>query len=484
MLFNSIEYICLFLPLVVIFYYIFLKLRLLTVSKVWLVLASVLFYSWWDPKYTALLLTSMLINFGIGSAFSGKYFQDKRKRKYLLIFGLAVNILILGYFKYANFFIDNINFILHTDIQIAKIILPLGISFFTFTQIAYLVDAYKKEAEEYDILSYLLFVTFFPHLIAGPILHHKEIMPQFSDIKRKVLKYKNVVSGLFLFVIGLFKKTFMADTLSLYVAMGYPAGGGNAEISFLEGWIIVFSYTMQIYFDFSGYTDMALGSAKMLNIDLPINFNSPYKAISVQDFWRRWHITLSRFLRDYIYIPLGGNRKGEVRMYSNLLVTMLIGGLWHGASWMFVIWGALHGIAQVINKLWQKTKIELPKAFSIFITFMFINFTWIIFRAENFAQAKNIVNALFNINNFIIPKTHHFDFVFNHSAKYPYCILILILTVLFVFICPNSNKIISYIKINSKRAAILYALAFALLFVACVIKLNCTNYSEFIYFNF
>ena len=215
MLFNSAAYIFLFLPVVVVFYYVLLKFRLIVVSKIWLVLASVLFYSWWDPKYTALLLISMLLNFGIGSAFLSKYFEDKTKRKFLLIFGLTLNILILGYFKYANFFIDNLNFVLHTDIQIAKIILPLGISFFTFTQITYLVDAYKKEAREYDVLSYLLFVTFFPHLIAGPILHHGEMMPQFNDIKRKVLKYKNIISGLFLFIIGLFKKTIIADTLSI-----------------------------------------------------------------------------------------------------------------------------------------------------------------------------------------------------------------------------------------------------------------------------
>jgi len=484
MLFNSAAYIFLFLPVVVVFYYVLLKFRLIVVSKIWLVLASVLFYSWWDPKYTALLLISMLLNFGIGSAFLSKYFEDKTKRKFLLIFGLTLNILILGYFKYANFFIDNLNFVLHTDIQIAKIILPLGISFFTFTQIIYLVDAYKKEAREYDVLSYLLFVTFFPHLIAGPILHHGEMMPQFNDIKRKVLKYKNIISGLFLFIIGLFKKTIIADTLSIYVANGYPAGGADATISIIEGWIIVISYTLQIYFDFSGYTDMALGSAKMLNIDLPINFNSPYKAISVQDFWKRWHITLSRFLRDYIYIPLGGNRKGEIRMYSNLLTTMLIGGLWHGASWMFVFWGALHGIAQIINKLWQKTHIELPKPVSIFITFMFINFTWIIFRAENLMQAKNIFMSLFDINNFIIPRTHHLDFIFHHSAKYPFIIVIFTLALLIVFLCPNSNKIVSMINVDSKKSAVFYSFLFAIIFIAAIIKLCCVPYSEFIYFNF
>ncbi len=480
MLFNSMSYMFLFLPLTLLGYYTFLKFRLILASKVWLVLASVAFYSWWDPKYTALLLISMLINFCIGSCFSAKVFQDNKNRKILLIVGLLINILILGYFKYANFFIDNVNYILHTHIEIAKVILPLGISFFTFTQIAYLVDAYKKEAQEYDILSYLLFVTFFPHLIAGPILHHKEVMPQFNDLKRKVLKYKNITSGLFLFIIGLFKKVFIADILATYVQQGYSV---SAELSVIEAWLVVLSYTMQIYFDFSGYTDMALGSAKMLNIDLPLNFNSPYRAISVQDFWKRWHMTLSRFLRDYIYIPLGGNRKGEIRTYSNLITTMLIGGLWHGASWLFVIWGGLHGLAQCVNKLWQKTKIEMPKPLSIFITFMFINLTWIIFRAENLHQAKNVFMSLINFNNFVIPKTRHLDFVFNNTT-YSSIILILTLSFIIVFMCPNSQEIISKIKINKKTNAIFCAIIFAIIFTLCLIKLNLNTYSEFIYFNF
>lgn len=482
MLFNSMPYIFLFLPLTVLGYYLFLKYRMILASKVWLVFASIAFYSWYDPKYTTLLLMSMLINFGIGSCFNTKIFLNNKRRKFLLIFGLLINLLILGYFKYANFFIDNINYLFHSSIHIAKIVLPLGISFFTFTQIAYLVDAYKKEAEEYDILSYLLFVTFFPHLIAGPILHHKEIMPQFNELKRKVLRYKNLTSGLFLFIIGLFKKVFIADVLATYVFNGFSVTG-TESLSIIEAWLVILSYTMQIYFDFSGYTDMALGSAKMLNIDLPINFNSPYKAISVQDFWKRWHITLSRFLRDYIYIPLGGNRKGEVRMYANLIITMLIGGLWHGASWLFVIWGGLHGLAQCVNKLWQKTKIELPKSLSIFITFMFINLTWVIFRAENLEQVKNIFKSLINIHNFVIPKTYHLDFVFG-STTYTAIILILSLSVLIVFLCPNSQEILSRIKISKKQNAIFYALLFSVIFVVCIIKLNMATYTEFIYFNF
>lgn len=482
MLFNSLPYIFCFLPVTVIVYYLLLKNRLVLFSKVWLVIASVAFYSWWDPKYTTLLLASMLINFALGSSFNAKIFETQTKRKALLIFSVAFNILVLGYFKYMNFFIDNVNWVLHTHIEISKIVLPLGISFFTFTQIAYLVDAYKKEAKEYDFLSYMLFVTFFPHLIAGPILHHKEMMPQFDDVKRKVLRYKNLILGLFLFTIGFFKKVYLADTFSVYVAQGFNS---TSELSMFEGIIAMLSYTFQIYFDFSGYTDMALGSAKMLNIDLPLNFNSPYKAVSVQDFWKRWHITLSRFLRDYIYIPLGGNRKGELRTYTNLLTTMLIGGLWHGASWLFVLWGLMHGIAQCIHKLYLKTNIKIPKFIAVLITFIFINLSWVVFRAENTDMALKIYKSIFNFQNIIIPKIHHLDFVFQAGeASFSNILFMLPLGLILVFFAPNSQEIISKIKIKNYKSAIIYGVIFAIFFVICTLKQAVTKYSEFIYFNF
>ena len=325
----------------------------------------------------------------------------------------------------------------------------------------------------------MLFVTFFPHLIAGPILHHKEIIPQFSEKRRKIFQYKNLIIGIFLFTIGLFKKVILADSFSTYVNYGY----GSAEISMLEGWIVVLSYTLQIYFDFSGYTDMALGSAKMLNIDLPVNFNSPYKANSIQDFWRRWHITLSRFLRDYVYIPLGGNRKGETRTYFNLLITMLIGGLWHGASWMFILWGGIHGLALCVNKIWQKTKINIANWINITLTFVFINFTWVIFRADSFAQVKKILYSLFDFHNFIIPKTYGLTFKFIEN-RYECIILLLPLAMLLIFVAKNSNQIISDIKFEKKNVSILMSIVFALIFIMSIIKTIAVPYSEFIYFNF
>lgn len=479
MLFNSLIYIFIFLPITIIIYSLLLKKHLLAISKLWLIISSIIFYAYYDPKYTFLLLISMLINFTIGNLFHEKLFADSIKRKLLLVTGLVFNILLLGYYKYANFFIDNVNALFHSDISIQKIILPLGISFFTFTQISYLVDEYKKEAKEYNFINYMLFVTFFPHLIAGPILHHKEIIPQFSEKRRKIFQYKNLIIGIFLFTIGLFKKVILADSFSTYVNYGY----GSAEISMLEGWIVVLSYTLQIYFDFSGYTDMALGSAKMLNIDLPVNFNSPYKANSIQDFWRRWHITLSRFLRDYVYIPLGGNRKGETRTYFNLLITMLIGGLWHGASWMFILWGGIHGLALCVNKIWQKTKINIANWINITLTFVFINFTWVIFRADSFAQVKKILYSLFDFHNFIIPKTYGLTFKFIEN-RYECIILLLPLAMLLIFVAKNSNQIISDIKFEKKNVSILMSIVFALIFIMSIIKTIAVPYSEFIYFNF
>ena len=479
MLFNSLIYIFIFLPIVIFVYQLLLKIHLIPASKVWLVISSVIFYAYYDPKYTFILLLSMLINFSIGSCFNKKKFADDFRRKALLFIGLAFNILLLGYYKYANFFIDNVNSVFHCDINIQKIVLPLGISFFTFTQIAYLADEYKKEAREYNLINYMLFVTFFPHLIAGPILHHKEIIPQFSESRRKIFQYKNMVIGMFLFTIGLFKKVVLADSFAAYVNFGY----GAADISMLEGWIAALSYTLQIYFDFSGYTDMALGSAKMLNIDLPVNFNSPYKANSIQDFWRRWHITLSRFLRDYIYIPLGGGRKGETRTYCNLLITMLIGGLWHGASWMFVIWGGLHGIALCINRFWQKSKIKLANPINIVLTFIFINFTWIIFRANNFSQVKKILYSLFDFNHFVIPETYGLTFKFIEN-RYEYIILLLPLALFLIFFSKNSNQIVADIKFQKKNFSILISVIFALIFVLAILKMIAVPYSEFVYFNF
>ena len=392
MLFNSYEFIFLFLPVTFFVYFYLLNKRLITASKGFLVFSSLFFYSWWNISYLPLILGSMLFNYIIGSSLNEKFAKIKVSKKSILIFGILMNISLLGYFKYYDFFISGVNNILNLNIELLHLMLPLAISFFTFQQIAYLVDSYRQETKEYDFLNYALFVTFFPQLIAGPIVHHKEMMPQFASTYNLVKKHKNITLGIFIFFIGLFKKVFIADNLAVMATHGFEA---SAVLNTLEAWMTSLSYTLQLYFDFSGYTDMAIGIALLFNIKLPINFNTPYKALSIQDFWRRWHITLSRFLRDYIYIPLGGNRVSSFRVYSNLMITFILGGLWHGAGLTFIFWGFLHGSALVVHKLWQKTGIKLNKFIAWFITFNFINITWVFFRAKEFEDAINILQAMF-----------------------------------------------------------------------------------------
>ena len=317
----------------------------------------------------------MCFNYAIGSILTKANKEEyyKLSSKQILIFGIFCNIALLGYFKYSDFFIDNINYFTSSNIPTLHLALPLAISFFTFQQISYLVDSYNKEIKQkqHNFLNYSLFVTFFPQLIAGLIVHHKEMMPQFANIKNKVKNYKNIAMGLFIFSMGLFKKVVIADTFAIWANAGFDVA---STLNLFEAWATSLSYTFELYFDFSGYTDMAIGIALLFNIKLPINFNSPYKALNIQDFWRRWHITLSRFLRDYVYIPLGGNKKSEVRVYANLMATFLIGGIWHGAGWGFVFWGFLHGMALIMHRAWSKLGFKLYAWVSWLITFNFIKY--------------------------------------------------------------------------------------------------------------
>jgi len=335
----------------------------------------------------------MLFNYTIGVSLSQEKNKIKIHKKSLLIVGVSLNLALLGYFKYTDFLIENFNFLSNENMTLLHLALPLAISFFTFQQIAYLVDSYRGETHEYDFLNYANFVTFFPQLIAGPIVHHSEMMPQFSKRQNKIKNYQNIASGLFIFSIGLFKKVVIADSFSVWATAGFDVA---TTLNFFEAWLTSLSYTFQLYFDFSGYTDMAIGIALLFNIRLPINFNSPYKAVNIQYFWRRWHITLSRFLRDYIYIPLGGNKKGSYRIYANLMGTFVLGGLWHGAGWTFVFWGFLHGCALIVQKIWSKLDIQMPTFVAWFITFNFINIAWIFFRAKEWDDAIKVLSAMFS----------------------------------------------------------------------------------------
>ena len=413
MLFNSYEFIFMFLPVMFVVYFYLISKRVVLGAKIWLVAGSLFFYSYWNITYLPLILISMFTNYGVGLTLVN---QDRVKisSKTVLAFGIFFNLALLGYFKYTDFFLENFNGIFGSNIPLPHIILPLGISFFTFTQIAFLVDAYKKEAKEYNIFNYMLFVTYFPHLLAGPILHHKEMMPQFASVKNYAKNYKNIALGLFIFSIGLFKKVIIADTFAVWANAGFDTA---TTLNLIEAWATSLSYTFQLYFDFSGYTDMAIGVSLMFNIKLPINFNSPYKALSIQDFWRRWHITLSRFLRDYLYIPLGGNRKGEIRTYTNLITTFLLGGFWHGAGWTFIVWGALHGIALAIHRMWQSFGFKLNKILAWFITFNFINITWIFFRAKDFESAMKVLGGMFSLDNVVLPEKY-FKFLAQYNEVY------------------------------------------------------------------
>lgn len=445
--------------------------------------ASLFFYSWWNVAYLPLILGSILVNFILGTTLSKEENTKGISRKTILVTGIGANILLLGYFKYMDFFIANVNVVLGSHWGLMHIVLPLGISFFTFTQIAYLVDAYRHEVKEMDYLNYTLFVTFFPHLLAGPILHHKEMMPQFDAIKNKVVNYKNISAGLFLFSMGLFKKVVIADTFAQWANAGFST---SAALNFLEAWATSLSYTFQLYFDFSGYTDMALAVALMFNIKLPANFNSPYKAVDIQDFWRRWHITLSRFLRDYIYIPLGGNRKGEWHTYANLFSVFLIGGLWHGASWMFVIWGALHGIAIVLHRMWKQLGLTMNTMLAWFITFNFINITWIFFRAKDWGQVKNILLGMGGMQGVMLPEKYahyfregvvQFGTVYAHIEGKSQTTTYLILGLIMILSCKNSMQWVKNFKPT------LFTLGFAIvLFLTGVSMMS--RVSEFLYFNF
>jgi len=482
MLFNSLEFIFIFLPLTLIVYFLLNKRKLLMSAKVWLVFMSLAFYSYWNIKYLPLILSSITFNYFIGRILGEiKIFNYKLSdKKIILIFGIVCNILLLAYYKYTNFFINNINAISGTQIHFLNLVLPLGISFFTFTQITYLVDAYKGEIQKMDYLNYALFVTFFPHLIAGPILHHSEMMPQFDHKRKKFFSYKNLVLGIVLFSIGLCKKVIIADSLAPYVQLGYST---PATLNFIEAWILSFAYTFQLYFDFSGYTDMALGASKMFNINLPINFNSPYKAQNIQEFWRRWHITLGRLLKNYIYIPMGGNKKGELNTYKNLILTFLIGGFWHGAGWTFVIWGLLHGIALVINRLWKKLNIKMHSLIALFITFNFVNITWIFFRANNLSDALVVLRKMFSLNVVNYNNLYHYSNIPTAILTLKECsfdkitILILFLALILLVWKKNSVEVYKDFKPSLRGAVVITIILFW-----GIVNLN--KISEFLYFQF
>jgi D-alanyl-lipoteichoic acid acyltransferase DltB (MBOAT superfamily) len=362
-----------------------------------LVGASLFFYGAWKPIYLLLFLASIGCNFGLGLLMA-----DPGRRRAFGMLGVTLNLAALGYFKYAGFLLDSVSALSGVPMPLANIILPLGISFFTFQQIAYLVDVMRGAKVERDIVSYTLFVSFFPHLIAGPLVHHAEMIPQFKRAG-STRTASMAARGLAIFIAGLFKKVVIADNLAQFVSPVFAHVDGGGSVAMAWAWLATLGYTLQIYFDFSGYSDMALGLGLLFGIRLPVNFRSPYRATSIIEFWRRWHITLSRFLRDYLYITLGGNRHGALRRYVNLLLTMLLGGLWHGAGWNFVVWGGLHGLYLCINHLWRGARkvvqTDVPASAKIagwLATFVAVVVAWVFFRAGTMHGAWQMLRGLFD----------------------------------------------------------------------------------------
>ncbi len=489
MLFNSFEFIFLFLPVVWIFYHFLIQKSFPKAAFSFLVLASLFFYGYWSISYLALLIFSLLVNFAFGKIL------QRYSKKFILVIGIIFNLSIIIYFKYSNFFIDNINLFATAKIPHLELFLPLGISFFTFQQITYLCDIFTGKLKNSQFLNYVLYLTFFPHLLAGPITHYLQMVPQFEKSKTvKQISNKMLAAGWAIFVIGLFKKVVLADHISP-ISDALFNNSSTGSISFLDAWVGTFAYAFQIYYDFSGYSDMAIGLALLFGIELPLNFYSPYKAVNIIEFWRRWHMTLSKFLRDYLYIPLGGGRVGAQRRHVNLMIVMLFGGLWHGAGWNFIIWGGLHGTYLIVNHAFQRSfatsqksrsSTEWTNGFFTIVTFLAVCLAWIFFRAPNLDAANNVLKAAFNVGQFST-KFALLNQVIKFEHFYLFAVIIFITWGL-----PNVSQIFQYQDIGgeTKRSRFQFdgsspyaaPWVFSLLFFFSVVFLS--RISPFLYFQF
>lgn len=499
MLFNSYKFIFIFFPCVAFIYYLIGKFNSYY-SSIWLSIASLFFYYIFSNNDIYILIFSILLNYSIR-----QYIYSNRG---LLIIAVIINLGLLSYFKYLNLILNTFNYS-----GTINVVLPIGISFFTFTQIAFLVDSYYTKIEKIGVLDYILFVTYFPHLIAGPIIHHGSMMPQFKkpDVSFKIVNF-NI--GITIFIIGLSKKLLIADPLSKYADFIFL---NSDSVNVISAWVGVLAYTFQIYFDFSGYCDMAIGISKILNINLPINFDSPYKAKNIIDFWRRWHITLSSFLRDYLYIPMGGGKKGKSRKYFNLIITMLLGGIWHGSNWNFLLWGGLHGLYLYVNHsytyLISNNSIEkkyfyviLISKFSWLITFISVVFSWVLFRAATVDDALNVYSGMLGLKGVVIPESlnkilpnfleNYFNFgqIFLESKLLPNTLSLFEATFLiglsiYIVLCGKNSNMVPNIyndlinkTIKKSRTEIIYPLTIGIVFSLSLLSLS--KNSPFLYFQF
>ncbi|OBV38333.1 MBOAT family O-acyltransferase [Janthinobacterium psychrotolerans] len=503
MLFNSWIFLLAFLPVTLAGFFL-LGRRSHFLAAAWLAAASLFFYGWWDLRYVPLLLASICFNYGCSTLLAS---GPAARRKALLIAAIGANLALLGYYKYAGFFVSSLAALLAQPVPALQVMLPVGISFFTFTQIAFLVDTYRGQVRERRFVHYLLFVTYFPHLIAGPVLHHKEMMPQFADRKVFRLSQENIAVGASIFFIGLAKKVLLADNLAPHAGALFNQPG---EPSLLIAWSGVLAYAFQLYFDFSGYSDMAIGLSRLFGVKLPLNFDSPYKAANIAEFWRRWHMTLSRFLRDYLYIPLGGNRHGGARRYLNLMVTMVLGGLWHGAGWNFLIWGALHGAFLGIHGAWRSLgfcgQSAAWRIAATALTFMAVCTAWVFFRATDLPSALAILGGLYGGNGIALPDALaraltpvqpllaaiNVSYYLGGGAAFVDSWTWIAIAALLAFACPNTQQIMCLAEpaLDAKpvinglawRPTRRWAAALAGLALASMLSLN--RPAEFLYFQF
>jgi len=487
MLFNSYIFILLFLPLTVMGYYLIAKVKPGVAPYIYISIMSLWFYAYANVKYLPALIINTGINYVINKMLQKE--ESASKCKFILGTGLVFNIGSLCYYKYFDFFVDNINSVLGTDIVLKQIILPLGISYVVFQQIALLVDTYRKETENYSFVEYLLFVIYFPKIISGPIVLHDEFFPQLRREDIQKVNWDNLSRGIYIFAIGMGKKVLLADTFGKVVNSGFTV---IDELYAVDVLIVMLAYTFQIYFDFSGYSDMAIGISKMLNIDLPINFDSPYKSLTIIEFWSRWHMTLTRFLTKYIYIPLGGNRKGVIRTYVNIFLVFLVSGIWHGAGWTFVIWGIMHGVFQIITKMFKKQFDKMHSVLSWMMTFMFLNVSWLIFRAGSIKEVFVMLKTLFRLK---IAPLHasiseafelvEFRYFFDEILDYDilskseniYVFAFIMISMLIVLGCSNTVE-----KMKQFKGSIWNSAVTVILFVWCILSFE--GVSTFLYFNF
>lgn len=463
MLFNSYEFIFFILPISV-FGYFFIAQRSMEYAVWWLVAISLFFYTWWRPANLPVFLGSIVTNFVVAKNL--QQIAAGKRRDLFLLGGIVFNLGLLGVFKYSTFAVENVNAVFSTQFPLPQWVLPLGISFFTFTQITYLVDVHRERRGGHPLPVYLLFVSFFPHLLAGPILHHQEMLPQFVDPKNATPSASQGLRGITLFSVGLIKKVLVADALTPFVTAGFD---GGHPLSFADSWLTALAYYFRIYFDFSGYTDMAIGTALIFNIRLPFNFNSPYQTLTIQEFWRRWHITLGRFFRDYVYIPLGGNQRGARWNLCLLFAVASISGIWHGASWGFVLWGMLHGLAMMVHFVWKRSGRALPRPAAWLIMFLFLNASWVLFRAPNLPRAGTILSAMAGFSGVSFSGL---------DTDGSWLVGYLLLGFVVIFWPKNSNALLD----DRCRPSILLLTGIAILVARSILQLH--RLSEFIYFNF